>query len=261
MFSLDKIGKKVLTPIDSILDISALFVESVKTIFTERGKGNKIIFDATMRQIFFTGVEALKIITIIALLLGGAVIIESYTQISKVGHGSLIGTILVVVIVRELAPLITAFIIIGRSGTAIATEISYMTLNHEISAIEMMGINPLRFIVLPRLAGVAAAIFCLSFYFNAVALFGGYIFARFIVQYPFASYLKDLSASLGFWDITVSGIKCFLFGLVVATICCYRGFSVRFSFTEIPQVTTKAVVMCIYMCFLMNIIITALFFI
>ncbi len=259
--SLERIGLIVSKPFSAMLNLSALFTESIKVIFTEKGLGGKVVWGVALRQILFTGVEALKIITVISLLLGGAVIIEAYTQIPKVGGQSLIGTILVVVVVRELAPLLTAFIIIGRSGTAISTEIGYMMLNHEVQAIEMMGINPLRFIVMPRIIGMAAAIFCLSFYFNVVALFGGYVFARLIVDYPFAAYLTDLGGVLGFWDVAISGIKCLLFGLAVATICCYKGFSVKFSFTEIPQVTTKAVVMCIYVCFVVNVLITALFFI
>lgn len=261
MLSLGVVGSAISKPFSSLIDLSALFVEAMKAVYSERGHGGKIVLNVTLRQILFTGVEALKIITVIALLLGGAVIIETYTQIPKVGGESLIGSILVLVVVRELAPLLTAFIIIGRSGTAISTEIGYMMLNHEIQAIEMMGINPLRFIVLPRLIGVATAIFCLSFYFNIVALLGGYGFARFIVQYPFSAYITDLGSALGIWDIAVSGIKCLLFGLIVSLICCYKGFSVRYSFTEIPQVTTKAVVDSIYLCFIVNILITALFFI
>jgi phospholipid/cholesterol/gamma-HCH transport system permease protein len=258
---LDRIGTAVMRPFSTMLDMSALFVEAFKVVITERGRGDKMVLDVVLRQILFTGVEALKVITIIALLLGGAVIFETFTQVPRVAGQALVGQILVVVVVRELAPILTAFIVIGRSGTAISTEIGYMMVNHEIQALEMMGINPIRFVVLPRLLGVAAAIFCLSFYFNVVVLFGGYLFARLFVDYPFVTYLTDLGSALGFWDVMVSGIKCFLFGIIVALVCCWYGFSVRFSFTEIPQATTRAVVRCIYLCFLVNVLITAIFFV
>ncbi|HPQ81092.1 MAG TPA: ABC transporter permease [bacterium] len=254
-------GAAVIAPLDSLLDMTAMFLGAIKVAFTERGRGGRMVLDVVLRQILFTGVEALRVTTITALLLGGAVIIEAFTQLPRVGGESVIGSILVIVVVRELGPIITAFIVIGRSGTAIATEIGYMMVNREVQALEMMGINPLRFVVLPRLVGVAAAIFCLSFWFVVVALFGGYVFARLIVQYPFARFVADVGGALGFWDVAVSGIKCFMFGLVVALICCYRGFSVRMSFTEIPQVTTRAVVLSIYACFAVNIIITAFFYI
>ena len=261
MSVLERVGSQVIKVSSPVLDMSALLLESLKVALTERGHGDRIILNATLRQILFTGVEALKVITIIALLLGGAVIIESYTLLPKYGGESILGNIFVVVVIRELGPILTAFIVIGRSGTAISTEMGYMMVNNEVQALEMMGINPLRFLVLPRIIGVAAAIFCLSFYFNVVALFGGYLFSRFIVDYPFNLYVADLSNALGFWDVAVSGIKCLLFGVIVALICCFRGFSVRFSFTEIPQVTTKAVVLSIYLCFAVNIIITAFFYI
>lgn len=259
--ALERTGEAVLNRLSYVLDMSALLVESVKVAFTERGRGDRIVFMAVLRQILFTGVEALRIVAIIAFLVGGAVIIESFTILPKYGGESVIGTILVLVVIRELGPLITAFIVIGRSGTAISTEMGYMMVNSEVSALESMGINPLRFLVLPRIAGVAAAIFCLSFIFNIMAIFGGYLFARFIVHYPFATYVADISQALGFWDVAVSGIKCLLFGVSVALICCFYGFTVRFSFTEIPQVTTRAVVLSIYVCFAVNILITAFFYI
>lgn len=261
MSILEKAGSIALGPVSKTTELAALFLEVIKVAWRQRGVGGNQVFDVILKQILFTGVEAMKVITIISLLIGGAVIFETFSILPGLGGEAVMGQILVIVVIRELGPLLTAFIVIGRSGTAISTEIGYMMVNHEIQAIEMMGINPLRFIVLPRLVGVAVAIVCLSFYFNIVALFGGYGFARLIVDYPFTSYLNDLSGALGFWDVAVSGIKCFLFGLIVALVCCYRGFSVNFSFTEIPQVTTKAVVTSIYLCFIVNILITAFFYI
>lgn len=261
MSILEHAGAVAIAPISKITEIAALFVEVLRVAWVERGRGGAEVRNVILRQVLFTGVEAMKVISIIALLIGGAVIFETFSILPGYGGESVMGKILVIVVVRELGPLLTAFIIIGRSGTAISTEIGYMMVNHEIQAIEMMGINPIRFIVLPRLVGVAAAIFCLSFYFNIVALFGGYAFARLIVDYPFASYISDLGRALGFWDIAASGIKCFVFGLIVSLVCCWRGFSVKFSFTEIPQVTTRAVVISLYACFAANIIITMLFYI
>jgi len=261
MSSLARIGALVMRPLDSAVEMGTFITESVRTAWTERGPSDGIVLDVTLRQIYFTGVQALKIVTVVALLLGGAVIIEAFTQLPRVGGESAIGSILVVVVVRELGPILTAIIVIGRSGTAISTEIGYMMVNSEMQAIAMMGINPMRAVVLPRIVGVAAAIACLSFYFNIVALFGGYVFARFIVQYPFHRYITDLSGALGFWDVAVSGIKCLLFGIIVAVVCCQRGFNVRFSFTEIPQATTSAVVTCLYLCFIVNMVITAFFYI
>ena len=261
MMLVERIGAAVQRPLDSAVEMATLFTEAFRTAWNERGPSDGIILDITLRQIYFTGIQAMKIVTVVALLLGGAVIIEAFTQLPRVGGESMIGSILVVVVVRELGPILTAIIVIGRSGTAISTEIGYMMVNHEMQAVSMMGVNPLRAVVLPRIIGVAAAIACLSFYFNIVALFGGYLFARFIVHYPLHRYIADLSGALGFWDVAVSGVKCLLFGVIVAVVCCRRGFSVKFSFTEIPQATTGAVVTCLYLCFIVNVAITAFFYI
>ncbi len=261
MRKLETIGKAGSRPFRELIELAALFVEVLKVGFVERKRGGREVLDVVMRQILFTGVDALRVVTVIGLLVGGIVIFETFSILPAFGGESVVGKVLVIVVVRELGPILTAFIVIGRSGTAIATEIGYMMVNREVEALEMLGINPVRFVVLPRLIGVAVAIFCLSFYFNIVSLFGGYVFARFLIDYPFSTYLVDLGGALGFWDVAVSGIKCFTFGIIVALVCSYRGFSVRWSFTEIPQVTTRAVVSCIYLCFAVDIIVTAFFYI
>ena len=258
---LERTGSAIRQNSSHLLDMAALFLEALKEGADKRARGGGTVFGVVMSQIFFTGVEAMKIVAVIAMLLGGVTIIETFSLVPNMGGESLIGKILVVVVVRELGPLITAFIVIGRSGTAISTEIGYMMVNYEIQALEMMGINPMRYVVFPRIVGVSVAVFCLSFFFNIVALFGGYLVSRFIIPYPFTMYINDLSRALGFWDVAVSGIKCFLFGIIVSVICCYQGFSVKFSFTEIPQVATRAVVWSIYACFAINIILTAFFYI
>lgn len=254
------IGDYILHRLDVIVEQAALLCKTVATIWTEWGEGGRVVRNVVKRQVLFTGVEAVKIITITAVMLGVATIVELITEVPRLSGESYIGPVLVAVVVRELGPLLTAFIIIGRSGTAIATEIGNMVFNHEVAAVDAMGIDPLRFIVLPRLIGVTTATVGLGFLFVMVALAGGYAFARVLIHYPFVVYLADLRESLGPWDVGLCFIKCLVFGVIIATICCYRGFSVKISSHEVPQVTIKAVVGCIYACFIVNIIITGLFY-
>jgi len=258
MAFLDSAGSFIINRFSNTFNMFVMLIGVVKSAFLEKS-GN--IRGVALRQVLFTGVEALKVVSVIALLMGAAVIVETFSILPGVGGKSVMGNVLVVVVIRELGPILTAFIVIGRSGTAISTEIGYMVVNHEMQALEMMGINPLRYVVLPRLIGVAVAIACLSFYFNIIALFGGYGVARFFVNYPFVSYITDLGHAMNGWDLLMSGIKCLSFGFMVALVCSYEGFSVRFSFTEIPQATTRAVVKSIYFCFIINILITSLFYI
>ncbi|MFH1652796.1 MAG: ABC transporter permease [Pseudomonadota bacterium] len=258
---LENIGKKVTGPVETFVGLSTLFVETLKVIFTEKGKGRRLLLGIIKKQILFTGFDAMPVITITSLLIGMVTIIEVITQLPTVGGESYMGSILVIVVLRELGPLLTAFIIIGRSGTAISTEIGNMMVGGEVQAIENMGINPLRFIIMPRLFGVTIAMVCLAIYFDLSAIVGGFVFARLTVNYPLAAYVADITSALGFFDLMAGIIKCFIFGVIIAIVCAAYGFSVKVATTEVPQATTKAVVTCIYLCFVANCIITAFFFI
>lgn len=254
------IGHYISGRLNTVVEMASLLCKTVSTTWSEWGCGSRVVRDVIGRQVLFTGVEAIKIITVTSMILGVATIVELITEVPRVSGESYIGPVLVAVVVRELGPLLTAFIVIGRSGTAIATELGNMIVNHEVEAVDAMGIDPLRFIVLPRLIGVTSATVGLGLLFVVVALLGGWLFARFLIYYPFIAYLADLRESLGPWDVALCFIKCASFGIIIAVICCYRGFSVKLSSHEVPQVTIKAVVGCIYACFLVNIIITGFFY-
>ena len=258
---LEAVGKIVKKKVNSVVMQSSFFCRALATFWTEKNDGKKIVLNVIFKQVLFTGVEATKIIIIIALILGAASIVQIITLVPRVGGESYIGPVLVAVVVRELGPLITAFIIIGRSGTAIATELGNMMVNNEPQALESMGIDPLRFIVLPRIIGVTTAAVGLGLLFSVVALLGGYGFSRFLVNYPFVVYLDDLGKALSFWDVVVGFIKCASFGVIIATMCSYYGFNVKVSSHEVPQMMIKAAVGSIYACFIVNIFITVLFYI
>jgi phospholipid/cholesterol/gamma-HCH transport system permease protein len=169
-------------------------------------------------------------------------------------------TILVLVIIRELGPLLTAFIVIGRSGTAIATELGNMIVAHELEAIQAMGISPIYFIVGPRIIGVTIAVICLSLYFNVVALLGGFIVSRLILTISLPVFLRELMASLEAIDLVFGILKSLIFGLLIALTCTYHGLRVRYSSIEVPQVATRGVVSAILFCFMSNALLTLLFY-
>ncbi|HTP58659.1 MAG TPA: ABC transporter permease, partial [Spirochaetia bacterium] len=110
----------------------------------------QVAFRVLVLQILFTGVEALSVVSLIALSIGAVIIIEGGTILPRFGQTSLMYSILIVVITRELGPILTAFIIIARSGTAIATELGNMVVSHEVEAYVSVGINPISYLVVPR---------------------------------------------------------------------------------------------------------------
>jgi phospholipid/cholesterol/gamma-HCH transport system permease protein len=242
------------------LDLSTLLYLTFKELILERKRGFSLVFEITLRQIYFTGVQALKVVTLVSLTLGTIVIVESGSQMELLGGVHFVITILVLVIIRELGPLLTAFIVIGRSGTAIATELGNMIVSHELEAIQAMGINPIYFIVAPRIIGVTIAVICLNLYFKAVALLGGFIISKLVLTISLPVFLRELMASVRVVDLVFGLLKSLIFGLLIALTCTYHGLRVRYSSIEVPQVAARAVVSAILFCFMSNALLTLLFY-
>jgi phospholipid/cholesterol/gamma-HCH transport system permease protein len=258
--TLEAIGGWMRGRLSVLLDLSTLLYLTFKELVAERKKGFSLVFEITLRQIYFTGVQALKVVTLVSLTLGTIVIVQSGSQMEILGGVHFIITILVLVIIRELGPLLTAFIVIGRSGTAIAAELGNMIVAHELEAIQAMGINPVYFIVAPRIIGVTIAVICLTIYFNAVALLGGFIVSKLILTITLPVFLRELVASLAATDLVFGILKSAIFGLLIALTCTYHGLTVRYSSIEVPQVATRGVVSAILFCFICNALLTLLFY-
>jgi phospholipid/cholesterol/gamma-HCH transport system permease protein len=257
---LEAVGGWVRERLSVFLDLSTLLYLTFKELISERKRGFSLVFEITLRQIYFTGVQALKVVTLVSLTLGTIVIVESGSQMELLGGVPFMITILVLVIIRELGPLLTAFIVIGRSGTAIATELGNMIVAHELEAIQAMGINPIYFIVGPRIIGVTIAVICLSLYFSVVALLGGFIVSKLILTITLPVFLRELMASLKAMDLVFGILKSLIFGLLIALTCTYHGLKVRYSSIEVPQVATRGVVSAILFCFMSNALLTLLFY-
>ena len=135
----------------------ALFCRAVASIFS-KNRSLKTDSRNIIMQTFFTAVEIFPILFIVATLFGTIVIIEVISMMSKMGFADFVGSMIVVVIIRELGPILTAFLIAGRSGSSLTTYIGSMVINSEVDALATMGVNPIRFLVMPSLVGGCIAI-------------------------------------------------------------------------------------------------------
>ncbi len=239
--------------------LASLILYSIVNYITDP-KGRSRINRVIIMQIYFTGTMAIKIIGLVALALGAITVLQLFTQLSKVGAMEFMGKILNIVIVRELGPIITAFIVISRSGTAIAAEIGTMMVNDEINAMEMLGINALKFIVFPRIAGMVIALVLLTVYFNAIGIIGGFIVGRLYADLTFDLFATYVLNSITILDLLASIIKAAVFGVLISVISIYHGFQ-AFVSTQIPQVTTRAVMSSIFALFAADIVMTVVTYI
>ena len=254
-------GVKTLNLIQCLSEICELFYRTIGELFRWNDPGTKIVNHLLLRQILFTGIDALPMISIISLLFGTIVITQTATQLPIFGGEDLIGNVIVLVIVRELGPLITAIVVIGRSGSAIATEFGMMCINQEIEALEVMGIRKTRILVLPRVLGSVFATICLTIYFDLLAILGGYIISRIQLTTPFDIYMHRIIMSLQYSDIYLSLMKSAAFGIIIAIFSSYHGLRVKRFSTEVPQATTKAVISSMLACFLFSSALTMMFYI
>jgi phospholipid/cholesterol/gamma-HCH transport system permease protein len=233
---------------------------SVRATMRDQAQGLRTIFSVISSQIYFTGFQALPLISVLALACGGIVILQSSANLNMFGGQGMLGNLLVVIIVRELGPLMTALVVIARSGTAVASEVGNMRANREIEALESMGINPLSFIVFPRLVGGVISVVCLAFYFTVIALIGGFLLTKLIQDLPMSFYLDSLANAIAFEDVWLFLLKNIFSGMIIFVVSCYQGLSVQRSPTEVPVVTTQAVVNSIIYVVVFNLTVTSLFY-
>ena len=254
------IGRSVILTAREMLYVAGFLMSIFKEtlLFTKK---RQVGFRVLVMQILFTGIEALGIVSLISVALGAVIIVEGISILPKFGQGQLIYTILIIVITRELGPLLTAFIIIARSGTAIATELGNMVINHEIEAYLSVGINPISYLVVPRFLGVVISTVLLSVYFNFFGLFGSFLVTQLITPIQFAEYFRNLLSSIQVVDIVSSLIKSLVFGVIVSCVAIYQGFKVRIATTEVPQVAIKAVGQAFVLCILADAVITLIYYI
>ena len=240
--------------------LSAFFYRILKTIFIKAGQGRSIIRKTIVQQIYFTAVEVLLLLGIIGVIFGALVIIQILAQLSRVGSSEALGQFLVVIVIRELGPLIAAVIVILYAGTAMATEVGYMTVLGDIRAITMRGIDPIHLVAVPRLIGTTIAMVCLLIYFDVVALLGGFIVSWLLTGIPFYTFIMGVAVSIGASDIIIGFIKAIFFAAIIVVICLYRGFQVGGEITRLPRAISKSAMDCFLGLLIVDLIISGIFY-
>ena len=238
----------------------ARFIGSIFTSFQSiRYLRFRSIYSIAVNQTRFTGFDALGLIVFIALLLGGTIIIQATKNFPKFGIEEFLGNLLVIIIARELGPLVTALIVVSRSGSAIATEIATQKQQREILALEVLGIDTTLYIVFPRIIASIISIFSLIIIFDMVGFFGGYLLSLTTVYIPPDIFFQSLLDSFTTADLVGTLIKSFLYGMLIPVICCYYGFKPESDF-QVPIFVSKAVVRTLVVIFIVNVLVSALFY-
>lgn len=254
------VGDALVQRIKNFFYASGFFFTILKQIipyFSSKKMNKKVL----IMQILFTGVDALNIIGLLSLALGATIIIQGYTLLAGLGMQNLTYDILKVIITVDLGPVLTAFIVTARSGTAMTTELGQMVVDHQIEAYIASGINPMKYLAVPRFIGVTVSVVLLNIYFNVFGLLGSYLVTQLFNPISINLYLANLLNTIGPVDILVSISKSFLFGAAIATVAMYYGFKVEKASTEIPQMAIKSVGMGFTMVIFIDVLITILYYV
>lgn len=235
----------------------ARVLQEIFRLRSNRHASSSVIF----RQILFTGYEALPLISFLALAIGGLIILQGNNFLAGFGQGIWVHVILVTVVVNELSGILTALVVIARSGTAMATELGNMKMSREIDLIRSFGISPIGYLVVSRIIGVIISMVVLVLYFNFIAIIGGWLFSHMFANLEFRAFMMDFFSVLKLSHVLSGVIKSICFGLIISVVSSYQGMKVEHASTEVPQRTIKAVVISIFGVILTDILITWLFWV
>lgn len=218
---------------------------------------NRATRRALVSQLLFTGIDALPVILLLALAIGFTFAAPFLVLSRSLGEDEL-ASLLVRIVGLELGPLLTAIILIGRSGSAMAVDLANMKLHGEVAALEQLGINLNDFFIAPRLVGTGIAQLVLATYFTAVALFGGMLLADLLFAPGDGGLAGATARAVMPAGVLAFVVKNLLFGLVVAGAACHSALHVSASPTEVPQRTQQAIVNSLLLVFLSNLLIAVL---
>lgn len=217
-------------------DIAALVVQSVRH-FGYAVRKNHLLF----RQLFEVGNRSLMIVTVLGAFIGMILALQTGYQLAKfqqVGQIGLIG----LAIIKEFGPVITAFLLAGRIGSAYAAEIGTMVVYEEVDALEVIGVNPVAYLAAPRLLACLILLPVMTIYADFVASLGGALVAWTYVDVPPARFFDVFFKYVEMKDVTRSLVKSFFFGGIIAVTGCYVGFKTRGGAEGVGRSTTQSVV-------------------
>jgi phospholipid/cholesterol/gamma-HCH transport system permease protein len=249
--------------INMVSEAGAMFlfmVHGIGHIFSSAG-----IFQKSIRQLYFIGVRSFTVITLIGLFTGMVIGLQTHYALSKFGSEGFLGAAVALSLVRELGPVLTAIMLTGRAGSSMTAEIGVMRISEQIDALELMDINPMSYLVSPKM--LASIISCpiLTGLFDLIGIIGGYLSGIALLGGNSGVYFYRVQSSLSWEDLSAGFLKSLFFALIVCTVCCFQGYFTHYRKDGmgpegVSQATTSAVVMSCVMVLAADYILTSLLF-
>ncbi|MEE9910502.1 MAG: ABC transporter permease [Deltaproteobacteria bacterium] len=212
------IGRKVIDWVDN-LGAAAIFLYLALLQTFRRKQLSK-----TIQQIYFIGARSITIIMLVSLFTGMVLGLQAYHALSKFGAQGAVGSLVALSLIMELGPVLTAIMITARAGSAIAAEIGIQRISEQIDALHTMRINPMRYVVSPKITAAIISFPLLTAVSDLVGIFGGYVSGVLLLGLNASVYWHSSQVYVGMSDIVNGFTKSIVFAVIVATVCCYQGY-------------------------------------
>ncbi len=254
------IGRIALNALYGLCRAAVLIVQTFywTAVAPLRGKGLRV--RAAVEQFVEFGVRSLPIVCLISFLIGAIIAMQSAYQLERFGAGRYIADLVAVSGMRELGPLMAAILIAGRNGSAIAAEIGTMKVAEELDALQVIGLNPIKFLVVPRFIAMAFALPCVTVLSVLVLIAGGFSLSVFALGSDPWQYVERTTEALVAKDLATGLVKSLFFAFAICLVGVHRGLQVEGGAEGVGKQTTSAVVTSITAIIVIDLIFTALFY-
>lgn len=249
-----ELGRFILTFLDQLGQAASMVYSCLFWLFKA-----PLEFTQTMQQTVKIGVDSLTVATLTSLFTGMVLALQAGTTMQSILSEPLyIGTIVGFSLVRELGPVLTAFVVAGRAGAAVTAEIGTMKVTEQIDALYTLGTDPVRYLVLPRMIGFLIAIPVLTLCANFSGMFGGFLVSVNGLSVSSNVYIQDITTFIGVDDVMHGCIKSVCFAFMVGVVCCYKGLNTRGGAEGVGKATTQAVVTSMVFILVLDYFLTAI---
>ena len=200
-------------------------------------------FYRLLKQIWFVGFQSSLVILLTGAFTGMVLGLQGFYTLTRFGSEAFLGPMVALALVKELGPVISALMVTGRAGSAVTAEIGIMRISEQIDALELMGLNPYRYLIVPNLLAALIALPLLTAIFNVIGIFGGYLVGVNLLGVGPGTYFGEMVNYVDLKDISGGFYKSISFGAIIAWVCCYKGFYSGFGAEGVSRATTQAVVL------------------
>ena len=252
---LDRFGRATIDFFEYAGGLTLLSAESVGFMARLR-----IRVGETISQSALLGVQSLVIVILTSLFTGMVISLESAQQAVAYGFANVVGGAVAYGSVRELGPMLTAVVVAGRVGAAIAAELGSMVVTEQIEALRSMGLEPSRFLVVPRLVALLLMLPLLTIFADVVSIVGGMWIAQTYAHISYDSFLSSVRQSITMTDVLKGVFKSFVFAAIIVMVGAYQGLSTRGGAAGVGRSTTFAVVLAIILIFISNFVLSFLLY-